>query len=233
MENPRRVGGAGSVFEDLAAPAELCARAEAGGPEALDAEALLQLVLLRRAGPAAAGFAGRLLARFGSLPEVLGAPEPELAAAAGPRAAREIRLLHVLMVRALREPFRQRPVLASSAAVAAWLRAAMAALPREEFRVLFLDRRNRLIADEVMGRGSVGHAPAYPREVARRALELSASAVVLAHNHPSGDPTPSSADVTLTAEIVAACRPLAIAVHDHLVVSGEAVTSFRSLGLLP
>ncbi|WP_374471708.1 hypothetical protein [Phenylobacterium sp.] len=120
---------------EIEALKDLCARAGQTGLAALTGEEVLRLFLLRGAGPAAGPLARRLLARFGSLPEVLGAPEPELRGAAGARAAREIRLLHELMVRSLREPFRERPVLSSSAAVADWLRAAMAALPREEFRV--------------------------------------------------------------------------------------------------
>jgi len=109
----------------------------------------------------------------------------------------------------------------------------MTGAPREQFRVLFLDRKNRLIADEVMGQGTVDHAPVYPREVARRALEWHASAVVLAHNHPSGDPTPSPADVEMTREVIAAGRVLRLAVHDHVIVGGQSCASLRGLGLLP
>ena len=98
--------------------------------------------------------------------------------------------------------------------------------------MLFLDKKNQLIADEVMNRGTVDHAPVYPREVVRRALELSASAVILVHNHPSGDPTPSSADVEMTRQVVDAARPLRIAVHDHLVVARDGVASFKALGLM-
>jgi DNA repair protein RadC len=96
----------------------------------------------------------------------------------------------------------------------------------------FLDKKNQLIADEVQNRGTVDHAPVYPREVVRRALELSASAVILVHNHPSGDPTPSSADVDMTRQVIEAARPLRIAVHDHLVVGRDGTASFKALGLI-
>ena len=111
----------------------------------------------------------------------------------------------------------RRPVISSWSALLAYVRAAMAHEAREQFRVLFLDKKNQLIADEVMNHGTVDHAPVYPREVARRSLELSASAVILVHNHPSGDPTPSGADIDMTRQVVEAVRPLRIGVHDHLV----------------
>jgi DNA repair protein RadC len=102
---------------------------------------------------------------------------------------------------------------------------------REQFRVLYLDKKNQLIADEMMNQGTVDHAPVYPREVMRRALEMAASAVILVHNHPSGDPTPSAADIDMTRQVVEAGKPLKIAVHDHLVVGREGVASFKALGL--
>ena len=108
------------------------------------------------------------------------------------------------------------------------MRSSESAVPRMDF---FLDKKNALIADEMMGQGTVDHAPVYPREVARRALELSASSLILVHNHPSGDPTPSSADIDMTRQIVEALRPLRIAVHDHLVVGRDGVASLKSLAL--
>jgi DNA repair protein RadC len=108
----------------------------------------------------------------------------------------------------------------------------MAHEPREQFRVLFLDAKNQLIADEVMNKGTVDHAPVYPREIARRALEHSAAAVILVHNHPSGDPKPSAADIAITREIVAAMNAIAVKVHDHLVIGRDGAESFKSLGLL-
>ena len=108
----------------------------------------------------------------------------------------------------------------------------MARAPQEAFRVLFLDRKNMLIADEVQSQGTIDHTPVYPREIVRRALEHSASAMILVHNHPSGDPTPSRADIEMTQEIVAAAKALRIAVHDHLVVGRGGTASFKALGLL-
>jgi len=108
----------------------------------------------------------------------------------------------------------------------------MAHAPREQFRVLFLDVKNQLIADEVLNEGTIDHAPVYPREVARRALEHSAASVILVHNHPSGDPSPSSADVQITKEIVAAAKAVGVKVHDHLIIGRHGEASFKTLGLL-
>ena len=108
----------------------------------------------------------------------------------------------------------------------------MARSEKEEFRVLFLDRKNDLIADEVQNRGTIDHTPVYPREIIKRALELGASSIILVHNHPSGDPTPSKADIAMTREIAGAAKALSIAVHDHLVIGRGGHASFKSLGLL-
>ncbi len=125
-----------------------------------------------------------------------------------------------------------RPALSSWAALIDYCTAAMARSPHEEFRVLFLDRKNVLIADEVQSRGTVDHTPVYPREIVKRALELGASALILVHNHPSGDPTPSRADIEMTREVAAAAKALKIAVHDHLVIGRSGHASFKALGLL-
>jgi DNA repair protein RadC len=109
---------------------------------------------------------------------------------------------------------------------------ALAHETREQFRVIFLDKKNQLIADEVMNHGTVDHAPVYPREVARRALELAASGLILVHNHPSGDPSPSGADIEMTRQVVAALRPLNIQVHDHLIAGRDGVASLKGLGLM-
>jgi DNA repair protein RadC len=124
------------------------------------------------------------------------------------------------------------PAALGRSAVADYLRAGLAGRPRERFHVLYLDKKDRLIRDEATGEGTVDHAPVYPREVVRRALELDASALILAHNHPAGDPTPSAADVDMTKQVVEAARALRIAVHDHFIVGGQTVASFRALGLL-
>jgi DNA repair protein RadC len=174
-----------------------------------------------------------LLARFGGLSAVLAAEPSALTAVRGigERAALDLGLVQEAAVRCAREKAAKRTVISSWTALLAYARLTMANASREQFRVLFLDKKNQLIADEVMNEGTVDHAPVYPREVMRRALELSASAVILVHNHPSGDPTPSGADVEMTRQVVEAGRSLKIAVHDHLVVRREGVASFKALEL--
>ena len=177
--------------------------------------------------------AKQLLARFGSLAGVLGATPQELTGVkgVGEALALDLKLLHEVSVRTAREQVARRPVISSWSALLAYVKTALAHETREQFRVLFLDRKNQLIADETMGRGTVDHAPVYPREVMRRALELAASAVILVHNHPSGDPTPSSADVDMTRQVVEAGRALRISVHDHLIAGRDGVASLKALGL--
>jgi DNA repair protein RadC len=126
----------------------------------------------------------------------------------------------------------RRTVLSSWSAVLDYCRTTMAFAEREQFRLLFLDKKNAVIADEVQQTGTVDHTPVYPREVVRRALELSASAIILVHNHPSGDPTPSAADVKMTRELVDIAKPLGIAIHDHVIVGRDGHASFRGLGLI-
>ena len=184
-----------------------------------------------------------LLARFGSLAAVLAASVEDLMTVraedtkgrtkgVGAETALDLAALHEVARRVIKEEANKRTVISSWTALLAYVKTALAHEAREQFRVLFLDKKNQLIADEIMNRGTVDHAPVYPREVVRRALELSASAVILVHNHPSGDPTPSSADVDMTRQIVEAARPLRIAIHDHLVVGRDGVASFKALGLM-
>ncbi|HEY5289625.1 MAG TPA: DNA repair protein RadC [Caulobacteraceae bacterium] len=175
-----------------------------------------------------------LIGRFGSLAAVFGAAQEELKAVNGVGAAvaLDLKLIHEATARIGRGEVRKRPVISSWSALLAYVRTAMAHEAREQFRVLFLDKKNQLIADEVMNTGTVDHAPVYPREVVRRSLELSASAVILVHNHPSGDPTPSAADIDMTRQVIDAARPLRISVHDHLVVGRDGVASFKALGLM-
>lgn len=186
--------------------------------------------------------AKKLLAELGGLAGVLAASEPELMRVealdatgrklrAGAQTALDLRLLHEATKRIHLGEAKQREVISSWTALLAYVRVALANAPREQFRVLFLDRRNGLIADEVMNQGTVDHAPVYPREIMRRALELSSSAVILVHNHPSGDPTPSKADIQMTRQVVEAGRPLNVQVHDHLIVGRDGVASFKALGL--
>ncbi len=175
-----------------------------------------------------------LTKRFGSLAGVLGASGQELASVEGlgeasiaalkivPEAARRLAL----------EEASERPVIASWDKLLAYCRIAMAHEKVEQFRLLFLDKKNRLIADELQQRGTVDHTPVYPREVIKRALELGASALILVHNHPSGDVTPSKADIEMTREIQEAAAKLGISVHDHIVISKSGHNSFKSLGLL-
>lgn len=210
-------------------------RATAGGLPALPDYEVLELVLFRSIPRGdVKPLAKQLLARFGSLGGVLGATPEELRTVkgVGEAVALDLKLLHEAALRMGREQVARRPLISSWSALLAYVKTALAHEAREQFRVLFLDKKNQLIADEVMNRGTVDHAPVYPREVVRRALELSASAVILVHNHPSGDPSPSSADVDMTRQVIDAARPLRIAVHDHLVVARDGVASFRALGLL-
>ncbi len=225
---PTAITGARTSCDDLQK------RFGASGVCGLDEGDTLALVLAHCMAPGADAViaADALLARFGGVGRILGAEERDLAQVIGASAARQLSLLHALLMRALEHPLRQRTVLTSSAAVRTYLKTRLAALPREVFHVLFLDKKNQLIADERMGCGTVDHAPVYPREVVRRALELSASALVLAHNHPSGDPTPSRADIDMTREIVDAARALQIVVHDHCVIAADQVVSLRALGLM-
>jgi DNA repair protein RadC len=174
-----------------------------------------------------------LVARFGSLGGVFGATTAELrtVSGVGEKVSLDLKLVHEATLRIGRGEAAKRTVISSWTALLAYVRVALAHEAREQFRVIFLDKKNQLIADEVMNHGTVDHAPVYPREVMRRALELSASAVILVHNHPSGDPTPSGADIDMTRQVVEAGKPLRIAVHDHLVVGREGVASFKALGL--
>lgn len=174
-----------------------------------------------------------LLTRFGSLGAITTASVEDLRTVpgVGEQAALDLKLLGEATLRIGRETIRKRTVIGSWSALLAYVKVALANEPREQFRVLFLDRKNQLILDEIQNRGTVDHAPVYAREVMRRALELSASSVILVHNHPSGDPTPSGADITMTREVVDAGRALKISVHDHLVVGREGVASFKALGL--
>lgn len=202
-----------------------------GGSEA-DAP-LLQRILAPTLGAAAAEAARRLLDRFGSISAVLAADQVELSRAGLSAASiAGCGLVRDLAIALARADASRGPVVSSWTELVAYLRTALAHRPREQFRTLYLDKKNRLLGDEFTADGTVDHAPVYPRELVRRGLELNASALILVHNHPSGDPSPSEADIAMTRRIVEASRALDLTVHDHVVVAREGVFSFRARGLL-
>jgi DNA repair protein RadC len=207
-------------------------RAARFGLEALEDSEALALFLSRWMGRGARTWAEALLARCGSFERVLAADVEDLAQQIGRTAAVELKLLQDAARRLAAGALRNRELISSWDSLQRYLRVRLAEQGREEFRVLFLDKRNQLIADERLGAGTVDHAPVYPREVVRRALQLDSSALIFVHNHPSGDKHPSNADVVVTKELVAACNALKITVHDHLLVAGHEVVSFKSLGLI-
>lgn len=205
------------------------------GPEALADHEMLEMILFialprRDTKP----IAKALLIRFRTFGGVIGAPERELRSVdgVGEAGAAALKLVQAASLRMMRQDLAGQPVLSTWDKLTDYLTAAMAHERVEQFRVLFLDGRNRLLADEVQGTGTINHAPAYPREVVRRCLELHASSVILAHNHPSGDPSPSREDVALTAEIVRVAGGMGIAVHDHIVIGRGKWLSFRSEKLM-
>ncbi len=175
-----------------------------------------------------------LLAEFGSLGAVLAAEPARLRRfeRVNERTCALFKALREAGRRLLRDDLAPRPVISSWTQLLDYCRASLAEEPTERFRVLFLDRKNKLIRDELQQRGTVDHAPVYPREVVRRALELGATALILVHNHPSGDPSPSRADIEITREVAAAARALGITVHDHVVVGRAGTASMKALGLI-
>lgn len=206
-----------------------------GGADAMPDYELLELTLFaalprRDTKP----LAKALLARFGSFAEVIAAPRSRLmeVKGAGDSVVHVLKIVEAAAHRLAKTRVINQPVLSSWTALLDYCTAAMARGAQEEFRVLFLDRKNVLIADEVQARGTVDHTPVYPREIVKRALELSASAVILVHNHPSGDPAPSKADIAMTREVANAAKALGITVHDHLVIGRSGHASFKALGLL-
>lgn len=178
--------------------------------------------------------AKELIAKFGSVSAALAASPERLmeVKGVGETAAAYVRAANLLMQKAAGDAVQDRPVISNWAALLNYVKLKLRHEKSEQARVIYLDRKNKLIADEIVGRGTVDHAPVYPREIARRALELSASAIILVHNHPSGDPTPSRADIDLTREIERALAPLDIKVHDHLVVGASETVSMKAKGLI-
>jgi DNA repair protein RadC len=239
LESPQPVAEQVPLFTDVPSHSghrqRLKDRFITGGPEAMPDYELLELVLFsaiprRDTKP----LAKRLIERFGSFAEVVNAPPERLkeVKGVGDAAIMQLKMIRAGALRLMQGSIMQRPVLGTWSAVLDYCRAAMGFEAREQFRILFLDKKNRLIADEVQQEGTVDHTPVYVREVVKRALELSSSAIILVHNHPSGDPTPSRADIDMTNMIIAAAKPLGVAVHDHIVVGRQGHASFRSLKLI-
>jgi DNA repair protein RadC len=200
------------------------------GPEALPDYELLEMVLFRAIKRNdTKPLAKALIAKFGSFAEVISATPERLKEVAGVGEAitTELKLIRAAALRLMKGEIINRPLLSSWSAILEYCRAAMAFQDKEQFRILFLDKKNQLIADEVQQVGTVDHTPVYTREVMKRALELSASAIILAHNHPSGDPTPSIADIDMTRRIIDAGMKLGITVHDHVIVGRNGHTSFK------
>lgn len=206
-----------------------------GGADALPDYEMLELVLFNaNARGDTKPLAKKLIDHFGSFAEVISASPERLneIKGVGERAVIELKLVQAAALRLSHGAVVTRTPMSSWTAVVDHCRRAMAFNEKEQFRILFLDRKNALIADEVQQEGTVDHTPVYPREIMKRALELSASGVILVHNHPSGDPTPSKPDIEMTRQIVEAAKALGITVHDHLIVGRNGHTSFRSDGLM-
>lgn len=205
------------------------------GPDALADYELMEMVLfLALPRQDTKPIARALIARFGSFANAIAAPLTELRQVEGIKdaGAAALKTVQAAALRLAGAEVRDRDLLNSWDRLIDYLTAHIARAPVEEVHVLFLDTRNRLLADEVQGRGTVNHTPVYPREVVKRALELQATAMILVHNHPSGDPTPSRADLEMTAEIKAAAAVFGIALHDHLIIGNGRQTSLRREGLL-
>lgn len=206
-----------------------------GGAEALPDYELLELILFmaiprRDVKP----LAKALLARFGNMAGVVNAPVAELEKFDGlsGNSITAVKAIQAAAFRMMKQEIMHKPVLNSWQRLIDYCAATMAHEQKEHFRILFLNKKNELIADEVQQTGTVDHTPAYPREIMKRALELGATALILVHNHPSGDATPSQADVDMTHAIMAAGEPFSIVIHDHLVVSRNGTRSFKTMGLL-
>lgn len=205
------------------------------GPDALaDYELLEMLLFFAMPKGDTKPLAKALINRFGSFAKVLAAPQKELleTRGLGPHSVAALKLVQASALRMAQAEVMEAPVLNNWDRLISYLTAALARERTEHFRVLFLDTRNRLIADEAQARGTVNHTPVYPREVVKRALELHATALILVHNHPSGDPTPSRADVEMTREVKQAASILSIVLHDHVIIGNGKWFSFRKEGML-
>jgi DNA repair protein RadC len=232
---PKSLNEAASKPHFLGHRERLRERFREAGPEALPDYELLEMVLFRaiKRGDTKP-LAKSLIAKFGSFAEVISATPERLMEVNGVGEAitTELKLVRAAALRLMKGQIINRPLLSSWSAILEYCRAAMAFEDKEQFRILFLDKKNQLIADEVQQEGTVDHTPVYTREVMKRALELSASAIILAHNHPSGDPTPSFADIDMTRKIIEAGQKLGITVHDHVIIGRQGHTSFRASKLI-
>lgn len=215
--------------------ARLRQRFRQAGPDAIADYELLEMILF---GALPRGdtkpLAKQLMVRFGSFAGVVNAAPERLMEidGVGARVVDEIKMVRAAALRLMKGEIMGRQVLGSWTAVIDYLKAAQGHDDRERLRILFLDKKNQLIADEVQQEGTVDHTPVYVREVVRRAIELAATAVILVHNHPSGDPTPSRADIDMTRQIIDAARPLGITVHDHVIVGRHGHASLKGLRLI-
>lgn len=215
--------------------ARLRKRFDQGGRKAVSDYELLELLLFRSVPQRdTKPLAKELLTRFGSVGGVLGAEREQLLKVngIGPAVATDLKIVHAASTEMARGAVNSRQVLSSWTALLDYCRAAMAHESREQFRIIFLDKKNALIADEVQQTGTVDHTPVYPREVLKRSIELNATAIILVHNHPSGDPEPSRADIEMTARIMEALGPLSIVVHDHIIIGKQGHASLKGLGLM-
>jgi len=206
-----------------------------GGSAALQDYELLELLLFRLLPRRdTKPIAKAMLKRFGSFSEAIGAPPHLLEEidGLGPTAITDLKVILAAAQRIGRDAVHDRPILGSWTEVIDYCKASMSYETVEQFRILFLDKKNKLIADEVQQIGTVDHTPVYPREVIKRTLELSATALILVHNHPSGDPTPSQSDISMTQQIESACIALGLSLHDHLIVGKSRELSFKSEGYL-
>ena len=205
------------------------------GADALSDYELLEMVLFRALPRRdVKPLAKSLIEKFGSFAEVIHAPTPRLLeiSGLGESAITEVKLIAAAASRVAKGQLKHKTVLSSWSSVIDYCRTAMAFADKEQFRILFLDKRNQLIADELQQVGTIDHTPVYPREVVKRALELSATAIIMVHNHPSGDPTPSTADIQMTKTIVGIASPLGISVHDHIIVGKNGHASLKGLRLI-
>lgn len=205
------------------------------GSDAFSDHELLELmlfgVILRRD---VKPIAKALLARFGSLNNLIGAPIAEImqVKGIGESAAIHIKSLHAILLRAGQQELENKPIMNSWSALLSYLKLSLANETREQFRVLFLNNKLKLISDEMMGDGTIDHAPVYPREIARRALELAAASIILVHNHPSGDPKPSGNDISMTRKIIQSLQSIEVEVHDHIIVGSQGTVSMKAIGLI-